>query len=204
MTADHDLPRCPWADRAGDPLMAAYHDDEWGVRVTDDRELFEKLSLDAFQAGLSWRLILHRRDAFRRAFRDFEPSVVARFDAADVERLLADPGIVRNRAKVEATIGNAARFLELVAEVGSFRAWLERLAPPPPSRLPPTATLTDVPARTATSDAVSAALRARGFRFVGSTVVYAFMQAVALVDDHLPGCWRYGGDSAASGLHFRP
>jgi DNA-3-methyladenine glycosylase I len=221
MTDIAALPRCPWAEAAPpDPLMTAYHDDEWGRPTTDDRELFEKLSLDAFQAGLSWSLILRKREAFRRAFGGFEIAAVAGFGPADIDRLLADPGIVRNRAKIEATISNAARFRGLVAEAGPFRNWLERFSPPPPPRLPPDATRADVPPRTSISDALSAELRRRGFRFVGSTIVYAFMQAVGLVDDHLPGCWRYagasagtssaeaagsnGGESAGSRLHFRP
>ena len=190
------LARCWWAP--GEPLdavLAAYHDDEWGRPIGRDRELFEKLALDTFQAGLSWSVILHKRDAFRRAFHGFEPGVVAGFGAADVARLLGDPGIVRNRAKIEATIGNARRCLELIASEGSLAAYLARFAPPPARRLPPAATRADVPATSDVSDALSADLRARGWRFVGSTVVYAFMQAVGLVDDHVPGCFRYrGGD----------
>jgi DNA-3-methyladenine glycosylase I len=193
---DPALPRCFWAgvDASGrlDPLMTAYHDDEWGRPVHGDVELFERLALESFQAGLSWSTILRKRDAFRAAFRGFEPAVVARFGPADVERLLADAGIVRNRAKIEATIGNAAAVLAIARTDGSFGAYLQR-AVGPVRRLPPDATLADLPGRTAVSDALSTDLRSRGCRFVGSTIVYAFMQSVGLVDDHLPGCFRYAG-----------
>ena len=175
--------------------MVAYHDDEWGTPVHDDTELFERLALESFQAGLSWSTILRKREAFRSAFRGFDPRVVAAFDATDRERLMVDAGIVRNGAKIDATIGNAAAFLATAAEFGSFEAYLATLVPPPPARLPPTARPGDIPATTAASDALSADLRRRGFRFVGSTIVYAFMQSVGLVDDHLPGCFRYGGES---------
>jgi len=189
-------PRCTWAgaDRpAPDHAMVAYHDDEWGVPVHDDTELFERLVLESFQAGLSWSTILRKRTAFRTAFRGFDPPVVAAFGDADASRLMADAGIVRNRAKIDASIGNAARFLETVEAFGSFSAYLGSLVPPPPARRPLTATLADVPATTPASDALSADLRRRGFRFVGSTIVYAFMQSVGLVDDHVPGCFRYRG-----------
>lgn len=173
--------------------MTAYHDDEWGLPVVADVELFERLALESFQAGLSWSTILRKREAFRAAFAGFDPLAVAAFDDADRARLMADPGIVRNRAKVDATIGNAARFLATAAEAGSFAAYLAALVPSPPRRQPPGATPADVPATTAASDALSADLRRRGFRFVGPTIVYAFMQSVGLVDDHLPGCFRYRG-----------
>jgi DNA-3-methyladenine glycosylase I len=188
-------PRCPWAgaDRATpDGLMVAYHDDEWGLPCHDDVELFERLALESFQAGLSWSTILRKREAFRTAFRGFDPRIVAGFDASDRERLMADAGIVRNGAKIDATIGNATAFLQTAAEFGSFDAYLaERV--PPPTRLPPDATMGSIPATTPASDALSADLRRRGFRFVGSTIVYAFMQSVGLVDDHLPECFRYRG-----------
>ncbi len=193
---DTSLPRCAWAGAVGprpDPLMVDYHDREWGRPVTDDTELFERLALESFQAGLSWSTILRKREAFRLAFRGFDPAVVAAFGPADRERLLADPGIVRNRAKVDATIGNAARFLEAVAESGSFAAYLAGQVPEPTMPLPPTARAGDVPPRTPVSDGLSADLRRRGFGFVGSTIVYAFMQSIGLVDDHLPGCFRYRG-----------
>ncbi len=172
--------------------MIAYHDEEWGVPCHDDIELFERLALESFQAGLSWSTILNKREAFRAAFRGFEPRVVAAFDDTDRARLMADAGIVRNRAKIDATIGNAAAFLATAAEFGSFDAYLDSVVPSPPARLPDTATVADMQATTPLSDALSADLRRRGFRFVGSTIVYAFMQSVGLVDDHLPGCFRYG------------
>lgn len=187
-----DVPRCWWAggDRP-DPRMRAYHDTEWGVPVTDDLELFERLTLEAFQAGLSWQTILNKRDAFRDAFRGFDPAVVGDFDEVDRARLMADAGIVRNRAKIDATIGNARAFRTVVAEFGSFDRYLGSIIPRPPARLPATATSADIPSATPVSDALSKDLRRRAFRFVGSTIVYAFMQSVGLVDDHLPGCFRY-------------
>ena len=176
-----------------DPAMVAYHDDEWGRPVSDDVALFERLALEGFQAGLSWSTILHKREAFVRAFDSFDPARVRTFDQADRARLVADAGIVRNRAKIEATIGNAAAFLALAAERGSFASYLTAQLPRPALILAPDATPSGIPATTAESDALSADLRRRGFRFVGSTIVYAFMQSVGLVDDHLPGCHRYRG-----------
>ena len=173
--------------------MVAYHDEEWGTPVRDDVELFERLALESFQAGLSWSTILRKREAFRAAFRGFDPEVVAAFDDVDRARLMADAGIVRNGAKIDATIGNAARFLATAGEFGSFAGYLAAMVPPPPTRLPRSATMGAVPATTTASDALSADLRRRGFRFVGSTIVYAFMQSIGLVDDHLPGCFRYRG-----------
>jgi DNA-3-methyladenine glycosylase I len=173
--------------------MVAYHDDEWGTPVHDDVELFERLALESFQAGLSWSTILHKREAFRRAFMGFDPHAVARFDDADRVRLMADAGIVRNRAKIDATIGNAVALLDTAAEFGSFDRYLLARVPPPALRLPSDAAAGHVPATTPASDALSANLRKRGFRFVGSTIVYALMQSVGLVDDHLPGCFRYRG-----------
>ena len=172
--------------------MVDYHDTEWGVPTHDDQELFERLALESFQAGLSWSTILNKRPAFRAAFRDFDPNVVARFDDEDRARLLADAGIVRNRAKIDATIGNAAGVLELAREFGSFDAYLATMVPGPPKRLPAGTEAGQIPASTPESDALSKDLRKRGFRFVGSTIVYAFMQSVGLVDDHLPGCFRFG------------
>jgi DNA-3-methyladenine glycosylase I len=173
--------------------MTAYHDDEWGVPVHDEGELFERLALESFQAGLSWSTILRKREAFKAAFEGFDPGVVATYDDPDRARLLADAGIVRNRAKIDATIGNAAALLATAAEFGSFDAYLASIVPPPVHRLPPTAKAGEIPASTPASDALSADLRRRGFRFVGSTIVYAFMQSVGLVDDHLPECFRYHG-----------
>lgn len=173
--------------------MIAYHDAEWGIPVHTDIELFERLVLEGFQAGLSWSTILYRREGFRRAFRGFDPVLVARFGSADRERLLADPSIIRNRAKVDATIANANRFLETSAEAGSFAAFLASWVPGPVRPLPPGTTQADLPARTPVSDVLSVELRRRGFGFVGPTIVYALMQSVGLVDDHLPGCFRYRG-----------
>ena len=187
--------RCPWSGAASerpDPLMVAYHDTEWGVPCHDDVELFERLALESFQAGLSWSTILRKRDAFRAAFLGFDPEVVADFDAAHRERLMGDAGIVRNRAKIDATIGNARAFLDVVQTFGSFSAYLATMVPPPPARLPLDATMADVSVTTPVAEALSRDLRARGFRFVGPTIVYAFMQSIGLVDDHVPGCFRYG------------
>jgi len=173
--------------------MVAYHDDEWGTPVHDDTELFERLTLEAFQAGLSWSTILRKREAFRLAFRGFDPNVVAAFDEADRARLMADAGIVRNGAKIDATIANAAAFLRTAEAFGTFDRYLATMVPRPPARQPAAARSGDIPATTAASDALSADLRRRGFRFVGSTIVYAFMQSVGLVDDHVSGCFRYEG-----------
>ena len=191
---DDGLSRCWWApgERA-DPLMLAYHDEEWGVPIAGDAELFERLALEGFQAGLSWQTILNKRAAFREAFRGFEPAIVARFDDVDRERLLADARIVRNRAKIDATVGNAAAALRVIDERGSLAAFFTDLVPPPPRRLPRDAGPGSVPATTPDSDRLSRDLARRGFRFVGSTIVYAFMQSAGLVDDHVPGCFRYRG-----------
>ena len=175
--------------------MVRYHDEEWGTPCHDDSELFERLALESFQAGLSWLTILRKRESFRSAFVGFDPATVAAFGPADIERLMADAGIVRNRAKIEATIANAAGWLALAREHGSADAYLLGMIPPPPGRLPRSAVLGEIPARTAASDALSNDLRRRGFRFVGSTIVYAFMQSVGLVDDHLPECFRYAAIS---------
>lgn len=193
---DPALARCAWSSAGAerpDPAMVRYHDEEWGRPCHDDTELFERLTLECFQAGLSWSTILHKRDAFRAAFRGFTPTVVAAFDDADRARLMADAGIVRNRAKIEATIGNAAAWLALGREFGAPDTYLASVVPGPPSRLGPSAAFGDIPAGTPVSDALSKDLKQRGFRFVGSTIVYAFMQSVGLVDDHLPTCFRYRG-----------
>ena len=194
--------RCWWAGAASavpDPLMVAYHDTEWGVPCHDDRELFERLALESFQAGLSWSTILRKRDGFRAAFAGFDPRLVAAFDGADRERLMADAAIVRNRAKIDATIGNAAAFLEVVAAFGTFDRYLGSLITGPPARLPSSATLADVPATTPAAESLSRHLKDRGFRFVGPTIVYAFMQSVGLVDDHVPGCFRYAAGEVVTG-----
>ena len=183
--------RCAWVPLA-DPLYVAYHDEEWGRPTRVERTLFELLNLEGAQAGLSWSTILHKRPTFRTAFRGFDPVIVAAFDDADRERLMADAGIVRNRAKIDATIGNAAGVLALAGEFGSFDAYLASMVPGPPASLPADTQAGEIPATTPGSDALSRDLKKRGFRFVGSTIVYAFMQSVGLVDDHLPGCFRYG------------
>jgi len=174
--------------------MVAYHDDEWGRPVHDDTELFERLVLESFQAGLSWSTILRKREGFRAAFEGFEPAVVAAYGPRERERLLADAAIVRHGGKIDATIGNAAALLETNAEFGSFAEYLASIVPGPPLPLPPDAEAGSIPASTPVSDALSKDLRVRGFRFVGTTIVYAFMQSVGLVDDHLPLCFRYRRD----------
>jgi DNA-3-methyladenine glycosylase I len=191
---DPTLPRCSWSSAGSDrpdPAMVRYHDEEWGTPCHDDTELFERLTLESFQAGLSWSTILQKRDAFRVAFRGFDPEVVAAFDDADRARLMADAGIVRNRAKVDATIDNAASWLATAREFGSVDAYLATMVAGPPSGLGRDVQSGEIPARTEASDALSADLRRRGFRFVGSTIVYALMQSVGLVDDHVAGCFRY-------------
>jgi DNA-3-methyladenine glycosylase I len=175
--------RC-WGD--GDPLFQRYHDEEWGFPVLDERGLFEKLSLEAFQSGMSWRTILAKRDAFRAAFARFDPEAVASFGDADVARLLADQGIVRNRAKIEATLANARAAVGLRATGEPLEALVRAHAPPPRAR--PPATWADVPATVPESLALARELKRRGFRFVGPTTLYALMQACGLVDDHLSGC----------------
>lgn len=179
--------RCFWAE--GDPDMEAYHDQEWGVPIHDDRHWYEKLLLDGAQAGLSWRTILRKREGYRAAFRGFDPRAVARFSERDVERLMGDAGIVRNRAKIRSAIGNARAFLEVQAECGSFDAFIWAFVDGKPlqNRVRGRG---DIPARTELSDRLSAELRRRGFSFVGSTIVYAFMQASGLVNDHVATCFR--------------
>jgi len=191
---DEALARCWWSGTAAaDRAMVRYHDEEWGIQVRDEVELFERLALESFQAGLSWSTILNKRVAFRAAFQGFEPAVVAAFDEAAVGHLMGDVGIVRNRAKIEATIGNARAYLELAASrPGGFAAYLDAFVPPPPPKQPPGATSADMPAFTPAAVTLSKDLRARGFRFVGPTIIYAFLQSVGWVDDHLPGCFRYG------------
>ena len=179
-------PRCRWAAR--EPSIS-YHDAEWGTKQTDDRMLFELLTLEGAQAGLSWETILRKRAAYREAFAGFDPAQVALFDAARVDALLANPGIVRHRGKIEAAIGNARAFLAVQREAGSFAAYLWGFVDNTPvvTRRPDDEPL---PARTALSDRISADLRARGFGFVGPTIVYAYLQATGVVDDHSAGCFR--------------
>lgn len=176
--------RCDWC--GADPLYVAYHDEEWGRPDTDARALWEKLILDGFQAGLAWITILRKRDAFRKAFDGFDPARVARYGDADVARLLADPGIVRHRGKIEATIGNARAFLEIESREG-FARFLWQFYDFAPRQNAPEK-MADVPAETSTSREISKALKARGFKFCGPTIVYAFAQACGLVNDHLIGC----------------
>lgn len=184
---DLNVSRCAWSSR--DAEYQRYHDEEWGQELHGDRPLFEKLSLEGFQAGLSWITILRRRPTFRLAFAEFDISAVAKFGTADVERLMVDPGIIRNRAKIMATIANAQITSELVGgSPGAFDRLLWSFAPPSGTRRP--ASLADVPAVTAQSSALSAELHRLGFRFVGPTTLYALMQSSGMVDDHIAGCWR--------------
>ncbi|BAL99940.1 MULTISPECIES: DNA-3-methyladenine glycosylase I [Caldilinea] len=180
--------RCEWAEN--DPLYLAYHDEEWGVPVHDDRRLFEMLCLEGAQAGLSWLTILRKRAHYRTVFDGFDPAMVARYDEARVAMLLADPGIVRNRLKVEAFIRNARAFLEVQAEFGSFDAYIWRFVDGAPI-VNRWRTLQELPAQTPESAAMSKDLRRRGFTFVGPTICYAFMQACGLVNDHLVSCFRH-------------
>ncbi|MEX2206533.1 MAG: DNA-3-methyladenine glycosylase I [Myxococcota bacterium] len=180
--------RCPWAGK--DPLYIPYHDLEWGVPLHDDRRLFEMLILEGAQAGLSWLTILRKREAYRRAYDGFDPARVARYTEKRMAKLLADPGIVRNRLKVAASVRNARAFLEVVAERGSFDKYLWEFVDGKPivNRF---RKIGDVPARTALSDALAKDLAKRGFKFVGSTICYAYMQAIGMVNDHLLSCPQY-------------
>jgi DNA-3-methyladenine glycosylase I len=183
-----EVTRCPWAGIA-DSLYARYHDEEWGVPKTDDRQMFEKLVLEGFQAGLSWLTILKKRENFRKAFHGFDAGRIARYGARDVARLMADAGIVRNRLKIEATIDNARALLKLQERTGLAAFLWGRVDGRP--QINEHRSFKTVPAATPTSKAISKALIAEGFRFVGPTTVYAFMQAVGMVNDHLVTCFRY-------------
>lgn len=189
--------RCDWA--GDDPLMISYHDDEWGVPVRDDRKLFEFLVLEGSQAGLSWRTVLRKREGYRRAFQGFDPERVARFGDKDVARLLSDPGIIRNRAKVASAVGNARLVIAVRDEFGSFGAYLWRFVGNRPivNRF---RTMSELPARSRESDAMSRDLFGRGFRFVGPTICYSLMQAVGMVNDHLVACFRH---AAVKGISRR-
>jgi len=180
--------RCPWA--GSDPLYVAYHDHEWGVPLHDDQHLFEMLVLEGAQAGLSWLTVLRKREAYRLAFGAFDPSTVARYTPARVERLLQNPGIIRNRQKVESAVNNARCFLKVVEEFGSFDAYVWRFVNGTPI-VNAWRSLKELPPRTAESDAMSRNLRTRGFTFVGPTICYAHMQATGMVNDHLVSCFRY-------------
>ncbi len=184
-----DKPRCAWA--GNDPLYQRYHDEEWGVPVHDDRRLFEMLILEGAQAGLAWITILRKREAYRKAFAGFDPRDVAAFDATRIESLLQDPGIVRNRLKIGSAVDNAKAFLKVQAEFGSFDAYLWPFVGGRP-RINHPKSLAEVPAVTPEAEALSRDLKRRGFRFVGPTIIYAFMQAVGMVDDHVASCWKRG------------
>ena len=187
LVGDDGRARCGWT--GSDAEYRRYHDEEWGRPLHGDRALFEKLSLEGFQAGLSWITILRRRPTFRAAFRDFDVDAVSAFDDDDVERLMGDAGIIRNRAKIEATIGNARVTRELVAgDPGALDRLIWSFAPAPRAARP--ATLADIPAVTPEATALSKALKKLGYRFVGPTTMYALMQSAGLVDDHVDGCWR--------------
>ncbi len=188
MATSRSPKRCDWA--ASEPHYFDYHDEEWGVPVASDQKLFEFLLLEGAQAGLSWLTILRKRENYRRAFADFDPHKVARFDAKKLARLLQDPGIVRNRAKLASAVKNARAFLAVQEEFGSFAAYQWRFVDgrPVQNRF---ATLGDIPPRSEISDALSKDLRARGFNFVGSTIIYAHMQAVGMVNDHVVSCPRH-------------
>ena len=181
-------PRCGWVE--DDPLLVAYHDQEWGTPVHDDNLLFEFLVLEGAQAGLSWRTILQKRDAYRIAFDGFDPAKVAAYDEAKVEELLANPGIIRNRLKIRAAITNARRFLDIQAEFGSFDAFVWAFVDGWPVQNS-WRSLDDIPAETPVSRAMSGEMKARGFKFVGPVICYAFMQAVGMVNDHLVDCFRH-------------
>ena len=174
-----------------DPLMQAYHDDEWGVPVHDDRTLFEFLLLDNFQAGLSWRTILHKRENFRAAFDNFDAKKIAAYGEEKILALLQDVGIIRNRAKVRSAVTNAQAFLKIQQEFGSFDEYLWRFTAGKPIRNRPVSKLEDTPVTTPESDAMSAGLKGRGFKFVGSTICYAYMQSIGMVNDHLTTCHKY-------------
>jgi len=187
MPAIQDRPRCPWC--GDDPLYRAYHDEEWGVPEHDDRRLFEFLILEGAQAGLSWITILRKREAYQRAFAGFDPAAVARFTDADLAKLLQDEGIVRNRLKIASARDNALAFLAVQKEFGSFDAYVWGFVGGKPKVNRPRSHA-EIPAVTPAAEALSKDLKKRGFRFVGPTIAYAFMQATGMVDDHIQGCWK--------------
>ncbi len=180
--------RCEWS--GSDPLYQSYHDDEWGVPIHDDRKLFEFLILEGMQAGLSWMTILKKRDNFMAAFDNFDPEIMASYDKKKVEQLLQNAGIIRNRLKIESSIQNAKAFLEVQKEYGSFDSYLWKFVGGKPIKNA-WKKLSDIPVKTHESDTMSKALKSRGFKFVGSTICYAFMQAVGMVNDHVVDCFRY-------------
>ncbi len=183
------MKRCPWCEV--DDLYRSYHDEEWGVPSHDDRHHFEHLTLEGAQAGLSWHTVLRKRDAYRRAYKGFEPRKVARFNSRSVERLMGDAGIIRNRQKIESSVNNARRFLEVQEEFGSFAEYLWGFVGGKTVKNK-WKRMSQIPANTPLSEKVSKDLKARGFRFVGPTTIYAHMQALGLVNDHVVGCYRYG------------
>jgi DNA-3-methyladenine glycosylase I len=187
--------RCAWL--GDDKLMLEYHDREWGVPLHDDRKIFEFLVLEGMQAGLSWRTILHKRENFRKAFHRFDPAKIACYGMTEIERLMADPGIIRNRAKIMAAVNNAQRFLEVQAAFKTFDRYIWGFVGRKPIRNR-FKKLSELPARTELSDAISADMKKRGFKFVGSTIVYAHMQATGMVNDHVIGCFRHQEVSAGS------
>jgi len=180
--------RCPWP--GNNPLMIAYHDEEWGVPLHDDQKIFEFMILDAFQAGLSWQTIINKRENFRNAFSGFDVNLIAQYNENDFERLMNDAGIIRNKAKIRATIGNAMAFIEVQKEFGTFDRYIWQFTGGK-SILNQWEMLSELPAKTPVSDAMSKDLLKRGFKFVGSTICYAFMQAAGMVNDHLVSCYRY-------------
>ena len=182
--------RCQWATMGNSPLMVEYHDKEWGVPVHDDRTLFEFLVLEGAQAGLSWQTVLNKRENYRKAFHAFEPTKIARYTNKDVQRLLRDPGIIRNRLKIRATINNAKQILGIRKEFDSFDKYIWGFVGGKPIKHR-FESLNEIPATTRESDAMSKDLRKRGLRFVGPTICYAFMQAVGMVNDHTTNCFRY-------------
>ena len=195
--------RCPWSEGVSDAYLA-YHDTEWGVPVHDDPTQFEFLVLEAAQAGLSWSTVLHRRDGYRRAFAGFDAAKVARFTPKRIAAILQDPGVIRNRLKVESAVSNARAFLAVQAEFGSFSDYLWRFVDGRPVQNA-WREQREVPATSPVSDAVSKDLKKRGFRFVGSTIIYAHLQATGLVNDHLAGCFRHAPCAAlGQRLHKRP
>jgi DNA-3-methyladenine glycosylase I len=192
MTISPEIPRCAWI---ADPLMQTYHDEEWGVPLHDDQRLFEFMVLDAFQAGLSWKTILNKRENFRKALDQFDPFVIAEYDEKKYESLLSNAGIIRNRAKIKATISNAKAFLQVQQEFGTFDKYIWSFVNYKPV-INSWQSLSELPARTELSDLMSKDLSKRGFKFVGSTICYAFMQAAGMVNDHLVYCSRHPGSVA--------
>jgi DNA-3-methyladenine glycosylase I len=183
-----DRPTCAWPTKS--QLLLDYHDQEWGVPLHDDQKLFEFMLLDAFQAGLSWDIILKKRENFRRALHDFDPTRIAKYKQKDLDHLLQDEGIIRNRLKIQAAVTNAQHFLEIQREFDSFDEYIWQFVGGKPIQNR-WKTMSQIPVSTPQSDAMSADLKKRGFKFVGSTICYAFMQAAGMVNDHLVGCWRY-------------